>query len=81
MYFEGSWTEGRKVSGLHLSGDGLYCGCFDMDQSGLQCYTFLSAIKDIPYSYYEAAKLDGANSWQVFWKITFPLLKPTSVLY
>ena len=28
---------------------------------------------------YEAAKLDGANSWQTFWKITFPLLKPTSV--
>ena len=39
----------------------------------------LSAIKDITYSYYEAAKLDGANSWQTFWKITFPLLKPTSV--
>ena len=34
---------------------------FDMDQSGLQYYSFLSAIKDIPYSYYEAAKLDGAN--------------------
>ena len=33
----------------------------------------------IPYSYYEAAKLDGANSWQTFWKITFPLLKPTSI--
>ncbi len=46
---------------------------------GYNIILFLSAIKDIPYSYYEAAKLDGANSWQVFWKITFPLLKPTSV--
>lgn len=46
---------------------------------GYNIILFLSAIKDIPYSYYEAAKLDGANSWQTFWKITFPLLKPTSV--
>ena len=46
---------------------------------GYNIILFLSAIKDIPYSYYEAAKLDGANSWQIFWKITFPLLKPTSV--
>ena len=46
---------------------------------GYNIILFLSAIKDIPYSYYEAAKLDGANSWQAFWKITFPLLKPTSV--
>lgn len=38
--FEGSWTEGRKVSGVHLSGNGLYCDCFDMDQSGLQYYSF-----------------------------------------
>ena len=46
---------------------------------GYNIILFLSAIKDIPYSYYEAAKLDGANSWQTFWKITFPLLKPTSI--
>jgi multiple sugar transport system permease protein len=28
---------------------------------------------------YEAARVDGANAWQIFWKITFPILLPISV--
>ncbi len=40
---------------------------------------FYLRLKDIPESYYEAAKLDGANNWNIFWRITFPLLKPTSI--
>ncbi|MDD3138588.1 MAG: sugar ABC transporter permease [Lachnospiraceae bacterium] len=46
---------------------------------GYNIILFLSAIKDIPESYYEAATLDGANRLQIFTKITFPLLKPTSI--
>ena len=38
---------------------------------------FLAGLKAIPEEYYEAAKVDGATSWQRFWKITLPLLKPT----
>lgn len=34
------------------------------------------AQTSIPVSLLEAAKLDGANSWQVFWKVAFPLLSP-----
>ncbi|MFN8452317.1 MAG: sugar ABC transporter permease, partial [Anaerolineae bacterium] len=30
----------------------------------------------IPQDYYDAASVDGANSWQRFWKITLPLLRP-----
>lgn len=41
---------------------------------------FNSAITAIPGEIYEAAALDGANRWTRFWKITFPLLKPTAVL-
>ncbi len=38
--------------------------------------TFLIAgLKDIPASLYEAAALDGAKPWQVFWAITLPLLR------
>ncbi|PLS18645.1 sugar ABC transporter permease [Bacillus sp. M6-12] len=37
----------------------------------------LAGLSQIPGEYYEAAAVDGANSWQVFWKITFPLLLPT----
>ncbi len=42
-------------------------------------YAFLiyySGIKGIPEELYEAAKVDGANSWQQFWRITLPLVKP-----
>ncbi len=46
---------------------------------GYNIILFLSAIKDIPESYYEAAKLDGANYLNIFWRIRFPLLKPTSI--
>jgi len=42
---------------------------------GYYTIIFLTAIKDIPVSYYEAARLDGANARQVFFRITFPLLR------
>ena len=35
----------------------------------------LSGIEGIPQDIYESAKIDGANSWIKFWKITFPLLR------
>ncbi len=35
---------------------------------------FLAGIKDIPKSYYEAAKIDGANFFQLFRYITLPML-------
>ena len=34
----------------------------------------IAAIKAIPEVFYEAARVDGASSWQRFWKITLPLL-------
>jgi multiple sugar transport system permease protein len=34
------------------------------------------ALQTIPAEIYEAAKVDGANAWRMFWKITFPLLQP-----
>lgn len=41
---------------------------------------FIGGIQSIPEHYYEAARIDGANSRQLFIKITLPLLKPTSIL-
>ena len=46
---------------------------------GYNMILFLSAIKDIPESYREAAILDGAGRWQVFRYITFPLIRQTSI--
>ncbi|SFD52525.1 carbohydrate ABC transporter permease [Streptomyces aidingensis] len=37
-----------------------------------------SGLQNIPEELYEAAALDGANAWQQFWRITFPLLRPVS---
>ncbi|WP_346426889.1 sugar ABC transporter permease [Streptomyces sp. V2] len=39
-----------------------------------------SGLQSIPANLYEAAALDGANSWQRFWSITFPLLRPVSAI-
>ena len=38
---------------------------------------FLSSLKQIPVSLYEAAEIDGANKWQQFWRVTLPLLTST----
>ncbi len=37
---------------------------------------YLAALQAIPTDVYEAAAMDGAKTWRMFWKITFPLLKP-----
>lgn len=38
-----------------------------------------AGIKAIDRTFYEAAEIDGANDWQVFWMITVPLLRPSLV--
>jgi multiple sugar transport system permease protein len=45
---------------------------------GYQMVIFLAGLQSIPHEFYEAAITDGANAWQRFWKITLPLLKPTT---
>jgi ABC-type sugar transport system permease subunit len=42
--------------------------------SGIQIIIFLSALQTIPTSMFEAAKIEGATSWECFWKITFPMV-------
>ena len=41
---------------------------------------FVAGIGAIPHTLHEAALIDGADRWQDFWHITFPLLKPTTLL-
>lgn len=43
---------------------------------GYDIIIFLAGLQNIPDSYYEAARVDGANAWQQFRKITLPLLSP-----
>jgi ABC-type sugar transport system permease subunit len=44
--------------------------------SGIQIIIFLSALQTIPPSMFEAAEIEGATSWECFWKITFPMVSP-----
>lgn len=46
---------------------------------GFQVIIFLAGLESIPGIYHEAARVDGASSWQRFRDITFPLLNPTLV--
>jgi raffinose/stachyose/melibiose transport system permease protein len=45
---------------------------------GIPMMLFLASIIRIPEEFLEAARVDGANAWTVFWKIQFPLLLPTA---
>jgi multiple sugar transport system permease protein len=48
-------------------------------QVGFNLVVFLAGLQNIPVSRYEAAQLDGANGWQLFWYVTLPGLRPTLV--
>jgi raffinose/stachyose/melibiose transport system permease protein len=37
---------------------------------------YISGLQTVPTDIYEAGMIDGANSWQAFWKLTFPMLMP-----
>lgn len=48
--------------------------------AGMGVFLFHGFIKSaVPISLEEAATIDGCNTWQVFWKVVFPLLKPTAI--
>ncbi len=45
---------------------------------GFQMVIFLAGLQTIPHELYEAAMIDGAGPWRRFWRITVPLLRPTT---
>ncbi len=47
--------------------------------AGYYMIFYLAGLQNLPEDVYEAAALDGANDWQVLWRITFPLLRRTTV--
>jgi len=46
---------------------------------GFQMVIYLAGLQEIPTDMYEAAEVDGANKWQQFKNITFPLLRNTTI--
>ena len=47
--------------------------------AGLSVFMFSGFIKTVPLGIEEAATIDGCNTFQVFWKVVFPILKPTAI--
>lgn len=47
--------------------------------AGYYMIFYLAGLQNLPSDVYEAAALDGANGWQILWRITFPLLRRTTV--
>lgn len=43
---------------------------------GIPTVLFLAGLQSIPEELFEAANIDGANAWQIFYRIKFPLLLP-----
>jgi ABC-type sugar transport system permease subunit len=49
-------------------------------KSGVQILLFLSGLQGISPSLYEAARCDSATEWEMFWKITLPMVSPVILL-
>lgn len=47
---------------------------------GVQILLFLSGLQSISPALYEAAKIDGATEWEIFWKVTVPMISPMLLL-
>ena len=66
-----SWLTNPNTVMIAIGIVGIWCSC------GYNTIILLAGLQGISSNYYEAASIDGAGPWYVFWKITFPLLSPT----
>lgn len=67
------WLKGANTSYFAL----LLLACWRW--TGVNILYFLAGLQSISTDIYEAAAIDGASKWQQFTKISFPLVKPTTV--
>ena len=49
-------------------------------RSGVQILLFLAGLQSISPALYEAARIDGATEWELFWKVTIPMISPMMLL-
>jgi multiple sugar transport system permease protein len=67
-----SWMAGPSLALIAITLTNLWRGI------GYNVVIFLAGLQNIPNEYYEAAKIDGAGRFHTFWKITWPLISPTT---
>ena len=72
MYFGSTITDAvQTILGVLVT---VLWGC------GVQILLFLSGLQSISPALYEAAKIDGAAEWEIFWKVTIPMISPMMLL-
>ena len=47
-----------------------------IDRCGVQMLILLAALQSISPAIYESCSIDGATTWETFWKITLPMISP-----
>ena len=69
-YNEPQWLGGSALVYLSLAMMEWWWGL------GFHTLFFLAGLATIPKELYESARVDGASEWRIFWRITFPRLRP-----
>ncbi|GAB4520438.1 MAG: sugar ABC transporter permease [Anaerolineae bacterium] len=47
--------------------------------AGFMAFVFLAGLQGLPVELYDAARVDGANAWHRFWRVTLPLVMPLAI--
>ena len=66
-----AWLTNRHINNFSLIAVGVWIW------TGFNLVILSAAYKGIPRELLEAARVDGASEWQIFWRIILPLMKPT----
>lgn len=67
-----AWLTDQKIVMISMVLQGIWMGI------GGGMVMYIAALKNAPSQYYEAAEIDGANSWQQFLHVTVPIISPTT---
>jgi ABC-type sugar transport system permease subunit len=74
LHIDVSWLTGSTTAKWALVIMGIW------KETGFFLILFLAGLARMPVDVHEAALVDGANTWQRFWRVTFPLLKPITAI-
>jgi len=68
-----AWLSNARTAWIAIMSLGIWKGI------GWNMVIFLAALQGVPPELYEVAAIDGASGWQRLWRITLPLIQPTTL--